>query len=630
MSAPRRAKSNDRVELVWPGKYDDEGRRAPLPSTGARLRVEELLRGDAVRLPGGARVEPRDSGDSGEAARTGNMLVCGDNLQTMEAWLERYEGAVDLVYIDPPFMTGNQFPVVTRVGEGEEDGRPAELRTLAYDDAWSDGLAGFLTMLDARLRMIRRLLAPRGSLYIHVDPTVGHAVKLLADEVFGPGCFQREIVWRIGWLSGFKTRARNWIRNHDLIFFYTRTPGEFTFNKSYVPYPEGYRRRDGSPPRGKGVPLEDVWNANSSEFELRGRASLDSIQIKSFSTEKTGWATQKNESLLRRIIEASSNPGDRVADVFCGSGTTLKVAHALGRRFLGCDQAQAAVDIACKRLLDGDAPASFELASLGAHEWRAPGLAAALVEAAGGSPRGDAPPGAVAIHGRAGEGDSIAIWVARLDCPVEQGVIAELDALARAAGCAQLRVIAREWAYSAGSARASEGALDRVELQVTRAALARNRGARAPVRSRSSGRREATRRDLGVRERPVARVEIAEAGDGLARARIVGYGYPHPELLEASVRDSVARWSDWLDRWGLERSPRPLALATVERPLTPRELRFRTHNKRTLELESDVFPLGEAPVWIRIETVDVIGARWRGVFRAWRDEAGALRARAVG
>src|SRR5690606_12655232 len=153
------------------------------------------------------------------------------------------------------------------------------------------------------------------SLYVHVDPTVGHAVKLLLDEVFGPGCFQREIVWRIGWVSGFKTKARNWIRNHDLLFFYVKDPRRFTFNKRILPHPPGYVRRDGSPPRGRGVPLCDVWNAGEGELSLRGRESLDSIQIKSFSTEKTGYATQKNESLLRRIVEASSNPGDLVADV---------------------------------------------------------------------------------------------------------------------------------------------------------------------------------------------------------------------------------------------------------------------------------------------------------------------------
>ncbi|MBL4687715.1 MAG: site-specific DNA-methyltransferase, partial [Nannocystaceae bacterium] len=283
------------------------------------------------------------SGSPPRAVAQGNgpsadQLILADNLLALDALADSHAGRVDLVVADPPFATGTRFDVVTRVGEGASLG---ELRTPAYNDAWDGGAAGLIAMLDPRLRLAHTLLAPHGSLYVHVDPTVGHSVKMLLDDIFGPGCFQREIVWRIGWVSGFKTKARNWIRNHDLIFFYVKDPKRFTFNKAYVPYPEGYTRRDGSPPTGKGVPLDDVWNGNDVEHGLRGPDSMDSIQIKSFSQEKTGYPTQKNESLLRRIISASSNAGDLVVDPFCGSGTTLAVARALGRRFIGIDTSRA-------------------------------------------------------------------------------------------------------------------------------------------------------------------------------------------------------------------------------------------------------------------------------------------------
>lgn len=326
-----------RPELIWPGKYDADGRRVEVPRQSVSLVVDEQHPGTGT----------------GRAAAP-NHLLLADNLRALDALLERHAGQVDLCYIDPPFGTGSQFPVATRVGDAR-DGEPIpELRAPAYSDAWQGGLTEFLAMLDPRLRRIHELLAPHGSLYVHVDPTVGHAVKLLCDDVFGPECFQREIVWRIGWVSGFKTRTRNWIRNHDLIFFYVKDPRRFTFNKPLVPYPPGYRRRDGSLPRGRGIPIDDVWNAGESELALSGGESLDSIQIKSFSTEKSGYATQKNESLLRRIIAASSNPGDLVVDVFCGSGTTLVAAQRLGRRFVGCDSSFAAVHIARKRLLGLD------------------------------------------------------------------------------------------------------------------------------------------------------------------------------------------------------------------------------------------------------------------------------------
>lgn len=319
------------LELVWPGKYDSEGRRSAVPSVDPRLQPVAHWPGDT-------------------ADRPADRVLWGDNLAALSHLATTEPGSVDLVYIDPPFATGGRFSVMTRVGEGERGKGAFEVEAPAYTDRFEGGEAGFLRMLDPRLRLLHRALSPCGSLYLHVDPTVGHAVKLLLDEVFGPGCFQREIVWRIGWISGFKSKAKNWIRNHDLIFFYVKDPSSFTFNKHYVPYPEGYVRRDGKPPTGKGVPIDDVWNANETEFSLRGAESLDSIQIKSFSTEKSGYATQKNESIARRIIAASSNPGDRVLDAFCGSGTVGVAARDLGRQFVGVDCSAAAVHITSKRL----------------------------------------------------------------------------------------------------------------------------------------------------------------------------------------------------------------------------------------------------------------------------------------
>jgi len=370
------------LELVWPGKYDDDGNRTAVPRRGGTLSTSGLLPGgggavplsEAEQSPLFAAARPASERAEGDAP---DRLIVADNLLALDALATAQPGSVDLIVADPPFSTGGRYDVVTRVGEGPS---PQEIRAPAYTDAWEGGPAGLVAMLDPRLRLCHELLAPHGSLYVHVDPTVGHAVKLLLDEVFGPGCFQREIVWRIGWVSGFKTKARNWIRNHDLIFFYVKDPKRFVFNKHYVPYPEGYKRRDGAAPKGKGVPVDDVWNANEVEHALRGPDSLDSIQIKSFSHEKTGYATQKNESLLRRIVEASSNEGDVVLDPFCGSGTTLAVARALGRRCIGIDTSRAAIQISLRRLATAPGPAiavqhlqALERAALveDGHDWDA-------------------------------------------------------------------------------------------------------------------------------------------------------------------------------------------------------------------------------------------------------------------
>jgi site-specific DNA-methyltransferase (adenine-specific)/adenine-specific DNA-methyltransferase len=266
-----------------------------------------------------------------------NRLLQGDNLEAMAALLPELRGRIDLIYVDPPFGSNADYVIHTAAGT-----------RAAYGDRWAGGLSGYLEMLLPRLRLMRELLSPRGSFYIHLDATAVHYVKVLLDELYGVECFQREIIWRIGWISGYKSAVRNWARNHDTILFYTRDPSDFTFHKAYVPHLPGYRRRGGK--EGPGHPIEDVWNGSPAEHALSGEESLDSIQIKSFSSEKTGYETQKNESLLRRIVQASSDPGDLVADFFCGSGTTLVAAERLGRRWLGCDQNPAAVDITRERL----------------------------------------------------------------------------------------------------------------------------------------------------------------------------------------------------------------------------------------------------------------------------------------
>lgn len=312
--------------LVWDGRKDGE------PPTGT--------------LPPVTGEHPAAGRPS---AGVPNRLLLGNNLEIMAGLLPELRGSVDLIYVDPPFATQGDF--VARVGGTQE---------AAYSDRWAGGMAGYLEMLWPRLRLMRELLSPCGSLYVHLDPTAAHYVKVLLDELMGPECFQREIIWRIGWISGYKSVVRNWARNHDTILYYTRDPRAFTFHKTYVPHPPGYRRRGGG--EGPGRPVEDVWNANTAEAALTGEASLDSIQIKSFSKEKTGFETQKNLSLLRRIVGASSDPGDLVADFFCGSGTTLVAAEGLGRRWLGCDASPVAVRIARQRLLALPERAGFSVA----------------------------------------------------------------------------------------------------------------------------------------------------------------------------------------------------------------------------------------------------------------------------
>ena len=235
------------------------------------------------------------------------------------------EESVDLIYADPPFFS-NQ---TQKAYVGDE----REVRE--FDDRWEGGIREYIDWMEPRIRLCSKVLKNSGSFYLHCDWHACHYLKVLADRVFGEGNFQREIIWRVGWVSGFKSRARNYIRNHDTLLFYTKSK-EFTFNKIFVPHTDGYERRGGGK-NPKGIPLDDVW------------LDIHSIQHLSFSREKLGYPTQKPQALLTRLILVSSNRGDLVLDPFCGSGTTLAVAKELGRRWIGIDVSPAACELAKRR-----------------------------------------------------------------------------------------------------------------------------------------------------------------------------------------------------------------------------------------------------------------------------------------
>ena len=308
-----------------------------------------------------------------------NRLYYGDCLTIMQGM--KHE-SVDLIYLDPPFSSNRDYNAIYKDITGrllpdqieafcdtwtldEERERairdlPLLLRQEGIDHEtaeflrlWMNALRNvnpkllaYLSYMIQRLLPMRRLLKPTGSVYFHCDPTASHYIKLMMDALFGHQNFVNEIVWRIGWVSGFKTQKRGWIRNHDTILYYVRSPAaRALFNKEYIPYPPDYVRRDGKPPKGKGIPIEDTWNCSQTD-------RLDSIMIKSFSTEKIGYATQKPLALLERIIKASSNPGDVVFDPFCGCATTIEAAHRLGRRWIGIDIAIHAIKRVAKVRLE--------------------------------------------------------------------------------------------------------------------------------------------------------------------------------------------------------------------------------------------------------------------------------------
>ncbi len=549
-----------RAELVWRGKYDASGAASEVPRVGFPFRVVEVI-GEG-QAPAGARQAGQAQAlagfggqPAGAPADRGwrNRLILGDNLLAMGSLLGEYAGKVDLVYVDPPFATGTDFAFRAEVGgEGAEAARErAFVEGAAYRDTWGGGIDAYLQMMYDRLRLMRELLKETGSIYVHLDARVSHYVRLILDEVFGPAAFQREIVWRIGWVSGYKSAARNWIRNHDTILFYVATPGRFTFNKEYVPYPPGYRRRGQAETQGKGYPVEDVWNASPLEFELAGDDSLDSIQIRSFSREKTGWATQKNESLLRRIIRVSSNPGDLVADFFCGSGTTVAVAEKLGRRWIGCDLSPLAIHTARKRLLGVQGCRPFEILDLGEHErrrWHARAFGDASEGVARGAGSGyvalilglyGAQPlaGLAHLHGTKG---GAMVHVGKADAPV---TVDEVEAAIVECGLVrnpELHVLGWEWETGlqerVAACRGEHGirlALIQIPRDVMDGEIVEGRGVR-------------------FRELPHLDAETQLLGGLAVKVSLKGFASPDSEAVREKVGERVSAWSDLIDFWAVD------------------------------------------------------------------------------
>lgn len=282
-----------------------------------------------------------------------NQLIHGENLSVMSALLPEYGGAVDLIYADPPFLTGKTY--AARVGRDEDSRLPNTWQTISgYPDVWRDG-AEYLDMLYPRLQMMYQLLAPTGTLYLHLDWHASAYARVLLDEIFGPDRLLNEIVWVY---HGPSPIVRGFKRKHDTILSYTKS-AEYTFHADAVrvPYDPSTRKTFDSSPRAgfgktpdldRGKVPEDWWY-----FPVVARLHR----------QRTGFPTQKPEALLERIVRASSSPGQVVADFYCGSGTTAVVADRLGRRWIACDHLPLAVAMTHRRLLLGPAAQPYRILS---------------------------------------------------------------------------------------------------------------------------------------------------------------------------------------------------------------------------------------------------------------------------
>jgi DNA modification methylase len=315
-------------ELIWSGKKY-------APAAPASLITDSIIYPNGCGYPD---VKPE------------NRLILGDNLSVMTSLLAEYEGRIQLVYVDPPFFTNRKYPA--RIGRGEDSRKPDQWQMgEGYHDHW-ENLDSYLDFLYQRLMVIHRLLSPNGTLYLHLDWHADAYARLLLDEIFGADHLLNEIIWTYHGPSPIR-RAFN--RKHDVILVYVK--GEnYTFNVDAIrePYNQNTVKTFNSSPKAgfgkvpnleRGKVPEDWWY-----FPVIARLH----------NERTGYPTQKPVALLDRIVLASSNPGDIVADFFCGSGTTPFVAAKHERRYIACDEMFRAIHTTRSRLNVFQSPFSLE------------------------------------------------------------------------------------------------------------------------------------------------------------------------------------------------------------------------------------------------------------------------------
>ena len=270
-----------------------------------------------------------------------NLVIHGDNLDLIRTLPD---ASFQLIYLDPPFNTGKKQTRQNVASLRHSGGSRIGFRGSSYTNVrktvsmFNDDFDDYWGFLEPRLEEAWRLLAPTGTLYLHLDYRESHYAKVLLDALFGRDCFLNEIIWAYDY--GARTKSK-WPAKHDNILVYVKDPKRYHFNSAEVdrePYMAPTLVSAENAANGK-LPTDVWWHTIVSPT---GR-------------EKTGYATQKPEGVLRRIVQASSNPGDWVLDFFAGSGTLGAVAAQLGRRFVLVDNNAEAISVMAKRLGDGSA-----------------------------------------------------------------------------------------------------------------------------------------------------------------------------------------------------------------------------------------------------------------------------------
>jgi len=599
MAEPEKLRTNIKgAELVWEGKRT-EVERIPLPFQIIETINQSRATREETPLLAGLPPPPLFEGVASNKDVWRNKLIWGDNKYVLASLLkEGFAGKINLIYIDPPFDTGDDFSFRVKIGDEELVKQPSIIEQKAYNDTWGKGMDSYLQMMYERLVLMRDLLDNNGSIYVHLDWHVSHYAKVMLDDVFGCNNFRNEIIWRRVYTH---SDANKFGHIHDAIFFYTKS-ASWTWNDLYTPHDEQYLEshykltdengrpyqlismsaKTGRPeiriingkeylPEGNAWKyaqrtIDKFWAEGRIVFTANGTPRLklllddtkgrkvqsiwtDIYPVNSQALESIGYSTQKPEALLNRIIKASSNEGDLVADFFCGSGTTLAVAEKLGRRWIGCDLGRFAIHTTRKRLLDIPDCQPFEILNLGKYErkyWQMNGIKgrqkdsqkaifeylAFIIKLYHAEPV----IGFSHLHGRkAGR----MVHVGATDAPVTLSEI--IDALEECSAnkLTALDILGWEWEMGLHDVVGSEARRRGIDLRLLN------------IPREVMDRRAVEAGDVHFYELAYVETEVRQQGTAVQIA-LRDFIIPSLELVPLDLRDKVKKWSDYIDYWAVD------------------------------------------------------------------------------
>jgi DNA modification methylase len=604
-----------RTELVWPGKYDENGRRRETERISMPFQViervnESRAKREANRTRGLTLFEFWE-GDTAETFEEGwrNKLIWGDNKLVMASLLEQFSGKIDLIYLDPPFATGANFNVTTVVGDSEVELEKEQslIEEVAYRDTWGFGEASYLAMIAPRLELARDLLASEGTLFLHCDYRLVHDLRALLDETFGVDRFENEIIWCYS--IGGKSPKR-FGRKHDTILFYSRS-GVFPFNPNdrnvVVPRkPNSHMkvRRDAD-----GREYQEKIDSKSGKayryYLDEGKAPedywTDIEQLNWEDGERAGYATQKPERLLRRIIASATGPGALIADFFIGSGTTAVAAEKLGRRWIGCDLGRYAVHLTRKRLLDISECKPFEVLNLGKYErkyWQVATFGedldddgvislyeyiAFILKLYGASPAA----GMQYLHGKK---ERAFVHVGAVDSPVTINEIKACIEECIALKAKELHILGWEWEMGLHDPIEKQAAAHGVQLvlrQIPREVMEQQTAVEGDIEFFELA-------YLDVSVLPTKRKNEVVV-------HLDNFVIPNPELVPDAVREKVRKWSDYVDYWAVDWN-------FSEDTFHQGWVAYRTRKDRSLHLASDPHTYGGPGEYaVMVKVIDIFG-----------------------